>query len=165
LAFEELRARILDVSAQGGFYRITIAFEGELSRPLAPASLCSTDDPRITLVELHRLVEINEKVATFESPDNTQIEISNGDVVRFRQWWTPDQLQLAQDSKLHWQHKIYKLQSPNWTHEHCALCWTTLGEGENLSGFTDDLSNDWLCGACFETYSASGLGARLGDMV
>jgi hypothetical protein len=165
LLSKEPRAQIVEVLAHGDMYRITITLESDLSRPLAPASLCSDSDPSITLAELYRLVEINENTATFESSDDAQIVFNDGDVVRFRRWWTSDQLKIAQDTKRHWQLSVINTQLPNWTHEHCALCWTTLGEGENLSGFTDDLGNDWLCERCYEKYIASGLGTRLGDIV
>ncbi len=36
-----------------------------------------------------------------------------------------------------------------WDHEHCGICWETIGVGGSPNGWTTP-SGDWLCAACYE---------------
>jgi hypothetical protein len=40
-----------------------------------------------------------------------------------------------------------------WDHEHCAICWETIGsyECEENTGFKDQ-NNEWVCKRCYESY-------------
>ena len=37
-----------------------------------------------------------------------------------------------------------------WDHEHCAICWETLGSGGQPEGYLSQ--NDWVCEHCFERF-------------
>src|SRR5437867_3363741 len=67
MLYRELRARVLQIAADGQLYRITVDLERQPSRPLAPASLCRDDNPGVTVAVLHRLVELDGLRASFET--------------------------------------------------------------------------------------------------
>jgi hypothetical protein len=98
-------------------------------------------------------------------------------------WWTPDQVELANDLSRIWEKKIFVSQpgysipieggrmltrllpgeimpqgstlEPNaWDHEHCALCWKKIMEkGGDFKEGYCD-GKDWLCPECYDQYIA-----------
>lgn len=50
-----------------------------------------------------------------------------------------------------------------WDHEHCALCWKTIGlyDDEERNGYIRD--DKWLCVECYDKFLVSGVGRQLGD--
>ena len=97
------------------------------------------------------------------------------------EWWTPDQVELANDSSRVWDLKVFVCQpgysfpieggraltrllpgeavpegakfEPNtWDHEHCALCWKKIME--NGGDFQEGYTDekDWLCPDCYNQY-------------
>jgi len=44
--------------------------------------------------------------------------------------------------------------SKGWDHEHCVICWSTIGANGAEFGYTD-YENFWLCSDCYERYGAT----------
>jgi hypothetical protein len=98
-------------------------------------------------------------------------------------WWTPDQVELANDPLRLWEKKKFisqpgysvpveggrmlsrlmpgtsmpdgaKLEPDAWDHEHCALCWKKIMEkGGDFEEGYFD-GKDWLCPECYDQYIA-----------
>jgi hypothetical protein len=37
-----------------------------------------------------------------------------------------------------------------WDHEHCSICWETIGCGGQAAGFVS--GDDWVCGECYRRF-------------
>jgi hypothetical protein len=40
-----------------------------------------------------------------------------------------------------------------WDHEHCSICWETIGGGGQVAGFVSG-EDDWVCGECHRHFVA-----------
>ncbi|MEZ5962501.1 MAG: hypothetical protein R3F56_01525 [Planctomycetota bacterium] len=177
-AYVEPRVTVRAVDHRGGVLRVTVSREPRLGRPFAPASLCSDADPATTLLRLHRLVALTADAATFESDEEVSPGVAVGDVAVFRPWWTPDQLELAQDRARAWTPRQFAPRDAllfyrdgtastvpgGWDHEHCELCRGKIDTG-TVGAYCDSDTDDWLCGPCYDAYIRTGRGASLGDRV
>ena len=175
MEYRESRATITGFVRSGEVLQVALQLEAVPHRPVAPASLCRDDDPSATLIELHRLVALNGLAATFEARCTAEPELSKGQRVVFRRWWSPDQLRLAKETSAPWRKASFVSRDAlahgedgttetipgGWDHEHCRLCWSSI---DSASPDAYVLENDWLCDACHRTYIEEGLGASLGDM-
>lgn len=191
MKYREPRARVTYIEASRDAFRIKVQLTGKFARPLSPASLIRDDQESITPVELHRLVELDGRTATFESNLTPAPDLKIGSEFVLRCWWGQDQLEIARGiyrpwqrtnfsrkdaTRHHWPKGVVAL-SPRdearaqeeeeiikggWDHEHCRLCWETIDE-DSRYGYLD--GTDWVCITCYDRYIASGLGAKLGDMV
>jgi hypothetical protein len=48
-----------------------------------------------------------------------------------------------------------KLVESGWKHDHCGICWWTLGASEKEAegtGYTDQSSYNWLCLECYDLF-------------
>lgn len=181
VAYHAPRVRIRDVASNGDIYRITVELDDRLAdpirRPLSPATLYRDNDPGIALISLHRLVSLAGRLASFETVVERRPELSQGEIVVFQSWWTPDQLEVARSIKAPWQRTRFtphdtvayrpdgsvEFLPGGWNHEHCKLCFERIDK-EKPYGYTDD-GDRWLCEKCYEEHILSGFGAQLGDQV
>jgi hypothetical protein len=192
--YKEPLARILAVKKIGSSLAVTLSVERDLCTPLAPASLHPVEEPGTMLVELHSAAERADNQVTFYSynyrPDTWPLVISGTYI--FRQWWSPDQLALAQDTARQWEKQRFvpldaaevsleggvrllrplKSEDANytgaivragWDHEHCALCWQRISAYEGDQAIGYSSEGDWICETCYQRYIESGFGKELGD--
>jgi hypothetical protein len=96
-------------------------------------------------------------------------------------WWTQDQIELAQDKSKKWVKKTFvptpgiwipseqgrllkkyaegmeipaggKLDPRAWDHEHCELCFETISDvGIQKEGYVNQ-HNQWVCEECYDKY-------------
>jgi len=188
----ERNAEVVSSNASSRVVRVTVRLSGRLVPPLSPASLFNPDsDSDSATIELHRLIELDGDVATFESFGMREPLPNVGERLIFQSWWTPDQLELARDADRMWTERRFEagpalvvhteyghsvrarateqtspgdatLLPHGWDHEHCALCWVKISETSGqASAYYSD--GDWLCVKCYCSYVMGGIGQRLGD--
>jgi hypothetical protein len=54
-----------------------------------------------------------------------------------------------------------------WTHDHCQICFVSIGEHENQYTQTEGYFNsyDWVCKSCYETFlTIDNLEEKLGEL-
>lgn len=66
-------------------------------------------------------------------------------------WRLTNQPDDVQGVTLYYRH--YTAPSPTWDHDHCAFCWRTFMERDDvpdvlLEGYTTDDARHWICGVC-----------------
>jgi hypothetical protein len=110
----------------------------------------------------------------------------------FISWWSIDQLYLVRGSSRRWKKetftprdavdllhkeaiKVLRLRHEGedvidevliarvWDHEHCFHCWRKILPGEDDNGIGNSDGEKWMCEDCYKTYTASGLGRKLGE--
>jgi hypothetical protein len=161
-------ATILECTRHKSIIHTRLRLERTPSSPISPASLWVGDPPDInayTVVSLHRLTAHEGQLFTFDTfeefaPQSTLPPV--GAQYRYVSWWMPSQLALARSDPrdLYWYH--FEPRSPG-SHDHCFLCWKTIGvqQGDEREAYTN--GRDSLCFACYEKFITSGFGKILGD--
>jgi hypothetical protein len=114
--------------------------------------------------------------------DQTKLNMSDKPHIE-EDWWTPDQVEMANDSSRIWEKRAFVAQSGYWIqgegsrllgqlapgegvpegailepgawdHEHCALCWKKImKKGGDFHEGYTD-GKDWLCPECYGKYVA-----------
>jgi hypothetical protein len=96
------------------------------TEPVAPATLWRRADMDEHVLDLHRLLSLEEADAQFESYAVGGVMFDPREPLWLYSWWMPSQLQAAQDATLKWTHRRYE--SPD--HDHCLLTWETIQGGD-----------------------------------
>jgi hypothetical protein len=112
--------------------------------PVAPASVW-TDDNQL-VVELHKLLHLDEDVAIFESYALTSRTPAIGGPYRMFSWWSPDQFRAATDPLVEWRKGVYD----RGDHTHCLLTWATIYDGE--AAYQEGSNMEWITVDAFEKY-------------
>jgi hypothetical protein len=102
----EPKVVVVRSSSQGDTWFTTLRFSRMPSPPLAPSSLHSSVDSAAVL-ELHRVVSLNDSEVSFETYGSTARPVHPGGVYIFRCWWTPEQLELAHDASRNWRKQAF----------------------------------------------------------
>lgn len=96
------------------------------STPVAPASVREDEEPNV-VTELHRLVDLTDDVATFETYGIDGKPLEPGGSYSLYAWWAPHQLKAAEDQSLVWTLETFDRAGD---HDHCLLTWATIGPGD-----------------------------------
>lgn len=96
------------------------------TNPMAPATLRRDTSPPERVLELHRLVPRDDSTAGFETCGESWSLPPAEDSLVFNAWWTPDQLDVAQNTALGSTKMIYE------GRDHAAV--TTRPEGPASAG-------------------------------
>jgi hypothetical protein len=177
MAYQTPRATVLHMERSSGRSRVTIRIDRDLGRSLAPATLYRESAPTVGLLNLHRLIRLDEAGALFDTPDPIPADLAVGDVVLYQGWWDPDQFVIAQTTPETWQLVAFEpldaelirhdgsteIIPGGWDHEHCRLCWAKIGKSDDQLRRAYFDGSDWLCTGCYETYVVSGLGRQFGN--
>jgi hypothetical protein len=136
---------ILTASRAGEVTTTAIRLEdGEWpSPPVAPASVWA-DDEKTLVIELHRLTDLADNVAIFESYAVDDPVPAPGGPYALYGWWTPDQLKAAQDASLTWHQRHYDCAD----HDHCLLTWATINAGD--AAYQSDVG--WISVEAYERF-------------
>jgi hypothetical protein len=189
--YKEPTAEVVTFHKEGSVARIVLKFDVLPSSPIAPASLHTNTNADIKIT-LHKQISGNGNEIEFECYDVGDISLATGDIYIVRSWWSPDQLEIAQDPKTsNWKRLKFtpsdalEVQTPEgyraqrkleqgevfqegtiipncWEHEHCALCWKTISAYPDEDNYGYTDGSSWICDKCFETFIVSGLGQKLG---
>ena len=58
-----------------------------------------------------------------------------------------ERAELVLDANRKWQKALYEESD----HDHCAICWQTLGQGGQPDGYVDE-DVTWICSRCYESF-------------
>lgn len=57
-----------------------------------------------------------------------------------------ERAELVFDANRKWQKALYQKSD----HDHCAICWQTIGEGGEAEGYLSE-NETWICSGCYES--------------
>jgi hypothetical protein len=119
----EPKGKILNVSENDGVSRLVVEFDRMDIGPVAPAGLYVDPKSGNEKFQLHRVVDNEGLVFTFETFNRTHPLPRVGEVFSYRGWWIPAAMEAALDVGVKWEKKKYP---DNGNHDHCLFSWETI---------------------------------------
>ena len=193
MKYKEPTAQLINFEVTDGVSRTTLKFKKLPSIPLAPSSFGNIAEPNQAYIKLHKVVQREGNVVTFETYQAQACLLQTGEKYTFRPLWSPWQLEIAQSNPEQWRKEYFRASDilafknrdgstigrkmadgeaisdgfvvpKGWEHEHCHLCWKTISELEPDEHFGYVKNSDWVCQGCYYEYIKSGFGKKLGDL-
>jgi hypothetical protein len=185
-------AEIISCHRHGEVLQTILSLNHIPASPIAPASLYERHPYGTKVLELHTVARRTGNRITFHTYDDRVKPLNTGRAYVFMSWWSLDQLELVRDSSQQWNKEKFVLQDAvevphtdaikalrprregedvidevliarGWDHEHCFHCWRKILPGEDDNGIGNSDGEKWMCEDCYKTYTASGLGRKLGE--
>jgi len=119
------------------------------SSVLAPAGLYDIQSQKIESYQLHKLLHWTNDKLVFKTYGQPLPATSlDGLEFVFRPWWTDEAWKLVTDKELSWERLPYP---SNGSHEHCAITWEAIGQGEkNKEGYRS--GDAWVTVQAYEQF-------------
>jgi hypothetical protein len=116
--------------------------------PLVPAALWDLTEPRVEVMQLHQVQEIQGDVLTVVTFEFSQTLPEVGREYAYQQWWNPDAMDAVTDVRREWELKVYP---DNGSHEHCLLTFETISAYQGQKrGY--ESNGDWIVPEAYEKY-------------
>ena len=111
MTYKEPIAVIIESSLKENGLVTVIKFKKMPSNPLAPGWLCNSDKERKPVIDFHRCISKDKKLATFvtyKTHDNIFQPLKVGEKYIFGSMWTPMQLEIAKSDPNQWHEEEFK---------------------------------------------------------
>jgi hypothetical protein len=140
-------ATITAASRAGDVTTVRLALESDRwpFEPVAPTTLWTDDNQRV--VELHKLIRLEDDAAVFETYALAHEPPQPGGPYRMIGWWTPEQYEAATNATIEQRRATFDKPGD---HEHCLLTWATIQSGD--SGYHASPGGGWITVDAFEKY-------------
>ena len=146
--YQDAVGEIVDIARQGDLTRTVLEVDRVEGGSLWPSNLFDRAEPSRNVLELHKLLQRQGEILTYESYDLDSPLPAKGGQYIFRSMWTPDVLDIVLNTELAWKRELYP---DNGSHDHCPLTWKTIcsytGEREGYRS-----GSIWISVDAYERY-------------
>jgi len=108
------KGKILSAEVSNEASQLVVEFDRMDTGPIAPAGLYLEPNSGNEIFQLHRVIEADGLVFTFQTFTRTHVLPTVGDVLFYRGWWLPKAMDAALDTEESWIKKRYPDNGYGW---------------------------------------------------